>query len=206
MTFTTDAIVLTYILYRDHDRIYTVYTRDYGKMVLLARGANKIVSKLAGNMEIGALSRIMIASGKGFDILAQACAAQPFVAVRLNAEKLIVACALIEALDKLTEARHEDPSVFHLLESALFKLSQSAQTNDSNFLYQYLLRLLILLGHAPNMKDERVLQTILVADIGEDGILVKEEARLVIDAYARHALDEKQLYCFGLANRPIRSL
>ena len=179
-----------------------MYTRGFGKLAILAREANKITSKLASHMEIGVITRLMIASGKGFDILAQARIAESFSAIRLNAEKLNAALGLIEALDKLTEVRHEDPAVFYLLERALAILSQSGRAIVGNLLYHYLLHLLMLLGHAPAMKDERVLQALLVAEIGDDDILVEEEARKVIDRYLRLALDEKQLFCFGSAIAP----
>ena len=198
MTYTANAIVLGIMQYRDFDRIYTVYTREFGKLTLLARGANKIKSKLAGHIEIGVHSSIMFASGKGFDILAQARSLDSFACARMDAQKLTALCALVEIVDKLTETRNEDEAVFQLLYCALHKLSENNHNNTRDFLYHYFLHLLILLGHAPNMKDEQALQTLLVADIADDGILVKEDARRVIAIYARQALDEKQLYCFPL--------
>lgn len=203
MTYAAEAIILGIMQYRDFDRIYTVYTREFGKLTLLARGANRIKSKLAGHIEIGVHSSIMFASGKGFDILAQARSLESFAAARMDAHKLIVLCALVEIIDKLTESRNEDAAVFQLLSRALYKLSENTRNNTRDFLYHYFLHLLILLGHAPNMKDEPVLQKLLIADISDDGILVEENARRVINGYARQALDEKQLYCFdyGFINK-----
>ena len=200
MTSTTDAIILSYIRYRDYDRLYTVYTREFGKLAILARGANKITSKLASHLEIGNLSRLMVASGRGFDILAQARARQSFANIRLDSARLTIALALVEMVDKLTEARHQDTEVFDLLARALFALSQNKEVIARDFLYHYSLRLLTVLGYAPNARrDAHILQSLLVADIGENGILVKEEARRVIDEYLRSALDEKQVYCFHTA-------
>jgi len=72
MTYNTRAIIIKYQKYKEFDRIYTVYTEDFGKLSLLGRGSNKIKSKLAGHLEPGILSYLMIAQGRQFDVLAQA--------------------------------------------------------------------------------------------------------------------------------------
>jgi DNA repair protein RecO (recombination protein O) len=49
--FNTSAIVLKNINYSDSHKIYTLLTRDHGKMSAIARGVRKISSKRAGNLD-----------------------------------------------------------------------------------------------------------------------------------------------------------
>ncbi|PIQ80173.1 MAG: DNA repair protein RecO, partial [Parcubacteria group bacterium CG11_big_fil_rev_8_21_14_0_20_41_14] len=47
-TYKTKSIILSSYPYREHDRIITFYSKEFGKMDARARGARKITSKLAG--------------------------------------------------------------------------------------------------------------------------------------------------------------
>ena len=206
MTYNTRAVIIKYQKYKEFDRIYTVYTEDFGKLILLARGSNKIKSKLAGHLEPGILSYLMIAQGRQFDVLAQARTLKSFVAVRQNPVKLETAAVLLESLDKLTESLEEDKEVFDLLVKALQSLKTVKLPSNTagrqvtlqlqDLIYHYLLHLLIHLGHAPDLKHEKKLEDLLLADISGDGIIVNEEARMLINQYLRRALDEKKLYSF----------
>lgn len=196
MTYNTRAVIIKYQKYKEFDRIYTVYTEKFGKLSLLARGSNKIKSKLAGHLEPGILSFLMIAQGRQFDVLAQARTQESFAAVRQNPVRWAIASVLLESLDKLTESLEEDKEVFDLLIKALQRVECINEFSDS-LIYHYLLHLLIHLGHAPDLKHEKKLENLLLADIGEDAIIANEEARMLINQYLRRALDEKKLFSFN---------
>ncbi|HCA67135.1 MAG TPA: DNA repair protein RecO [Candidatus Jacksonbacteria bacterium] len=186
MTFTTDAIVLDYTTYRDYDRIYSAYTRDYGKLNILARGANKIKSKLAGHMEPCCHSSLMVAEGRAFHILAQARSITSFAAIRLSADLLYTALSVLKAVDVLTRTESGDSRIFYLIGKTLARLQTSITHEEKKAVwYYYLLNLLIHLGHAPRVIDVKVLQPLIIADIAKDAILLTDEARALIDGYAR---------------------
>jgi hypothetical protein len=50
-SFRVDAVVLRHSNYGEADRLLTVYTREQGKMRILAKGARKIASRKAGHIE-----------------------------------------------------------------------------------------------------------------------------------------------------------
>lgn len=197
MTFTTDAIVLSYTLYREHDRFYTVYTRDYGKLVLLARGANKIKSKLAGHLEPSSHASLMIARGRACLILAQARAITSFARLRLSADLLLFALSVLKAVDVLTHLEESDQYIFYLIWHTLARFQGAGTGEEREALwYWYLLHLLIRLGYAPNVADERALQMLLVADIPKGAILGMDAARRLVREYARLALPDQRLSSF----------
>ena len=75
MTYSTLSYTLKYVPHREFDRIYTLYTRDCGKIEAVARGSQKILSKLRGHLEPGILTEVLIANGKRREVLCEACLA-----------------------------------------------------------------------------------------------------------------------------------
>jgi DNA repair protein RecO len=204
MTHNTKAVIIKYQRYKEFDRLYTVYTQNFGKLLLIARGSNKIKSKLAGHLEPCVLSNLMIADGKGFKVLAQARAVEAFARIRQNPQKFKIAAVMLESLDKLMETNQTELKVFDLLVRGLRKVNQFKLDHDlvtqgdqviyHDIVYHYLLRLLIYLGNAPDLRHQETLKDLLVADIGEDDIMVNKQARGLILEYLWRALDEKRLY------------
>lgn len=198
MTYNTEVVIIKYQQFREYDRIYTVYTKDFGKLAVIARGSNKIKSKLAGHLEPCCLSNLMIAEGKQMEVLAQARTINSFNSIRRNSECYKVAAVFLESLDKLTHTHQKDQEVFDLLIKALERLSETQDVIKlDNLKYHFLLHLLIHLGHAPDMRHEEILNSLLIADISRNDIIVSKEARQLIEQYLRQALDEKRLNSFN---------
>ncbi|MCA9981663.1 MAG: DNA repair protein RecO, partial [Anaerolineales bacterium] len=68
----TEAIV---IKRRDHgeaDRMLRLYTREFGKLDALAKGARKPQSRKTGHVELFMRTNFMIAEGRNFGIITQA--------------------------------------------------------------------------------------------------------------------------------------
>lgn len=193
MTFTTRAVIIKYQPYREYDRLYTAYTEDYGKLVMIARGSNRITSKLAGHLEPGVFSNLMIARGLAMEVLAQARTVESNAGLRVNNGCNRYALVILESLDKLTHTHEPDPAIFDLVRQTMRWLSARS---DYNVIYYYLLHLLIRLGHAPDVRHQAVLDNLLVADISLDDIIVNNEARQIINQYLAQALDEQRLNSF----------
>lgn len=192
MTYTTQAFLLGYRVYREYDRIYRAYTEDFGKLYLIARGANKITSKLAGHLEPCAFSNLMIADGRGPEVLAQARTRISSAPIWQNPLKASAALLMLEVLDALTHTHEKDIRVFRLLLLGFMRLRNSKDADYVIFTYHFLLHLLVYLGHAPDIKHKHKLQQLLVADIGQDDIMMDDDARVLIAEYAQSALGEKQ--------------
>ena len=50
-TYTTEGIILKRKDYQENDRLFTIYSKDYGKIDLIAKGTKKISSKLNSYLE-----------------------------------------------------------------------------------------------------------------------------------------------------------
>lgn len=62
--YTTEAIVLKRINYAEADRIITVLSDTHGKVSLVAKGARRLRSRLAGGIEQLCLNEMVISPGK----------------------------------------------------------------------------------------------------------------------------------------------
>ena len=63
------AIILDRKDFKEFDQIISVYTKEKGKLELLARGVKKITSKNSAHLEPFSFVDIEIAPGKGIDHL-----------------------------------------------------------------------------------------------------------------------------------------
>ena len=77
-TYITEGIVLKYYPYRDFDRIFTIYTKEHGKIDVIGKGTGKLLSKLAGHLEPYTVSKLMVADGRRWDVLTQSITLDAF--------------------------------------------------------------------------------------------------------------------------------
>ena len=68
----TQAIVLHTQPYKEHDMLVSLYTKDFGKRTILARGTRKPLSKLAPFLHASGLLRCGFVEGRTFPVLVDA--------------------------------------------------------------------------------------------------------------------------------------
>ena len=62
--FTTDALVIGSMRYKEADRIITLYTRDRGKVSAVAKGVRRTKSKVGGRLEPFSLVKMSLHAGR----------------------------------------------------------------------------------------------------------------------------------------------
>ena len=146
----TIAIVLKRIDYGEADRIVTVLTPDAGKLSLMAKGARRVKSKLAGGIELLSTSEINYIAGKGsLDTLVSSRLIRHYGLIVQNIDRTMLAYELIKLLDKVTEDQPET-AYYELLEQTFFVLDD--QTVSVDFIRVWFsAQLLRLAGHTPNL-------------------------------------------------------
>ncbi len=70
MTYDVEGIILEKKPFRENDRLFTLYTRERGKISVVGISTRKKESKLAGNLELFTKAYFTIAHGKAFDRIA----------------------------------------------------------------------------------------------------------------------------------------
>lgn len=123
-SFRAEAIVLRHINYGEADRILTLYTRDQGKMRVIAKGVRKIKSRKAGHLEPFNRITLQIARGHDLNIVTQAETLQAYPTIHNSLESIGYASILVELVDKLTFEAEENLAIFQLLTDGLNRLDQ----------------------------------------------------------------------------------
>lgn len=178
---TTDAIVLRWYPYRSFDRRVIAYTRDLGKVDSVARGTQRMTSKLAGSLEPLRLIQLSIAHGPKNDQVIGAVAVEIYRSLTERLERFAAASTVAELVDQLVKPYHPDERIFQLLLGALRRLNDPAPV-FRGFVDLVHLQLLAALGYAPELSH-----CIVTGVDSDEGVFDADAGGFVSAASARRA-------------------
>jgi len=128
-TFPTKAIILNRHDWREADRLVSVYTQEFGRLSLLARGARKLSSKLAAHLEPISLSQLLVIKGKGFDYVGSAIMTESFSGIKSDLNKLYFSGQALSFFKRLVREGEKDEHLFNYLEKWLLSLDRAGACN-----------------------------------------------------------------------------
>ena len=85
------------------NQLFTVYTKDFGKLEILGKAIRKISSKLRSGTEVFYLSEIEFIQGKTYKTLTDAILIGKFENIRTDLKKLRIAYKISGILDNLVK-------------------------------------------------------------------------------------------------------
>ena len=145
-----DAVVLRHSDLGEADRLLTVFTRQLGKMRVIAKGARKIASRKAGHIEPFTHVRMQLSKGRDMFILTQADTTDAYLPLREDLILTSQAAYVLELLDRFSyEDESESSSTFRLLTDTLSRLASKA--DPWLVLRYYEMRLLDHVGFRPQL-------------------------------------------------------
>jgi DNA repair protein RecO (recombination protein O) len=148
-SFRVEAVVLRHSDYGEADRILVIYTRDKGKLRVIAKGVRKIRSRKAGHLEPFTRASLQLAAGRDMAIVTQADTVDTYLPMRDDLVKTGLAAYVIEVVDRFTYEEEANPAIYRLLTDTLERIS--AQADPALALRYYDLHLLDLLGFRPEL-------------------------------------------------------
>jgi len=151
--YRTQGLVLRKREIGEADYLFSVYTRDFGKLEILARAIRKIKSKLRGNFRLFCLSEIEFVQGKNYKTLTDAILIKEFSEIKKDFKKLKIAYRVSDFLDKLIKEAEEDKALWQLLLEVFEKLNnlQFTAYNLQLIFYYFLWNLFSILGYSPEL-------------------------------------------------------
>lgn len=151
--YRTQAIFLKKQDRGEADRVFTVFTKDFGKIEVNGRAIRKIASKLRPGAEIFYLSEIEFIQGKARKTLTDALPIEKFLILRAKLRRLRTAYQIAEIFDKLVRGEEKDDRIWELLKETFNKLNSSDEGRcDLAILYYYFFwNLLAILGYEPEL-------------------------------------------------------
>lgn len=146
-TYRVEAVVLRRVDFGEADRVLVLFTRERGKMPVVAKGIRRMSSRMAGHLELFTRSELLLAKGANLDVVTQAETRDSYRAVREDLTRTSTAYLVVELTDALTEEDVEHPELFELLTATFRALGT---TDDPRLVAaHYQLRLLDVSGFRP---------------------------------------------------------
>ncbi|MED1602463.1 DNA repair protein RecO [Alkalihalophilus marmarensis] len=119
-----EAIVIRTNDYGESNKIVTLFTRESGKVGVMARGAKKPKSRLAAISQLFIHGLYLFQKSNGLGTLNQAEMIHSYKEVRNDLFLASYATYVVELIDKLTEEKQPNEPLFHLLQQTLLYLDE----------------------------------------------------------------------------------
>ncbi|QQG44721.1 MAG: DNA repair protein RecO [Candidatus Roizmanbacteria bacterium] len=132
------------------DTIITLFTKEEGKTVVVAKGIKKITSRRAPHLQTGNLINVILSNFHERYYLQESQLISAFSTIKSKQQKIDYQYLLFFVLDRLLPERQKEKEIYFLTKNFLVELSQK-DFNKQRLLY-YLNRLLSSLGY---YKSER---------------------------------------------------
>lgn len=149
-TYIVHAIVLKRRNVGEADRMITLFTQEYGKIRVIAKGIRRIQSRRASHLEIFRHITASIHKGKALDSLMEVRSSALLDASNAHVQKVSFAYYLCELVDRLLPEHQEHAEVYALMKHAFASLDAG---NDIGLwqrnIFSFALELLWLLGYLP---------------------------------------------------------
>ena len=149
----TDALVLKVFPWSETSCIANVYTRDFGKLSVLAKGARRPKSPFEAALDLLSICRVVFIpkSGDALDLLTEAKLVRRFRAGAADLLRLYSGYYVAELLDRLTDKGDEQPELFELAESTLLALA-NPELELRAIVLRLELQMLRMVGHLPSWR------------------------------------------------------
>lgn len=144
-----EGIILRHSDFGEADRLLTIFTRELGKLRVVAKGVRKARSRKAGHVEPFTRAQLQLARGHDLYILTQAEAVEAYAALRENLTRLSYAAYALELLDRFTYDEEDNRALYDLLARTLRRLNRGDDPNLATRYYE--IRLLDYVGFRPQL-------------------------------------------------------
>ena len=147
------AIVLRTIEFSETSVVATLFTRDFGKISALAKGARRPKGPFESALDLLAVVRIVFLrkSGDSLDLLTEAKLERRFRGATRDLSRLYAGYYVAELLIELTDAGDPHADLFSAADAALAKLEGKDGVEAT--VLDFELTALRLLGHLPSLHE-----------------------------------------------------
>lgn len=147
--YKSEALIIKRINLGEADKILTIFTPNFGKLRVVAKGVRKVTSRLAGHVELFTRSQMLLARGRNLDIVTQSETVDAYRPLHEDLSRIARASYTAEMLDKLTPDALEIYPAYKLTVETLQLIC--TDPDPDRVLRWFELQLLGYLGYAPEL-------------------------------------------------------
>ena len=150
--FTTNAIVVRSLHYGESDKIVTFFTKDFGKIKGIAKGARRSRKRFQNALGLFSHLRLIFFDREGMGLVrAEGCdILHTFPQIREDLKKIFYGNYYLELINEMAGERERNPEAFDLLLSFLLTLEEIDPQEEQLRMFE--IRMLSLFGYRPNMR------------------------------------------------------
>lgn len=150
-TFHARGIILRRELWRDAARLYTIYTREAGKILAVGRGTRRVLSKLGAHLEPYTLVDLHLARGRRMETVCGAIMLRSPDPLAADDERYLAASFTAEAIDHFVKAGERDDEFWELIESWYADLTVLPDDKIGGRLSAFVWAFMSHLGYRPKL-------------------------------------------------------
>ncbi len=165
--FSSEAVVLKRKNFGEADRILFLYTKNFGKLEVLAKGVRKPTSRKRGHIEVFSQVKFSANKSKGISLMTEVQIIRSFAELKSDLKRLAVGYFVLETILKLTNFEEKNQKLYLLLLDTLKTLTSTSRLKSlrKDFIY----KVLVILGFWPEGKSmekpDEILSEILEREI-----------------------------------------
>ncbi|PIV24392.1 MAG: DNA repair protein RecO [Deltaproteobacteria bacterium CG_4_8_14_3_um_filter_45_9] len=149
--FTTNAIVIRSLNYGESDKILTFFSKDFGKLKGIAKGARRSRKRFQNALGLFSHLRLIFFDKEGMGLVrAESCdILHSFPKIKEDLKKILYGSYYLELVNEMAGEREANSEAFGLLLSFLSNLEEMDPQEEQLRLFE--IRMLSLFGYRPNM-------------------------------------------------------
>ncbi|PSJ31940.1 DNA recombination protein RecO [Peptostreptococcus russellii] len=146
----TQGVVLKSIKYNENDLILTIYTRMYGKVAAIAKGAQRAKSRHLPTSQLFSYNNYTLKKQKGLFQVYQSDSIKSFYNISTDFDSFSYSTFILKLVEMNTDEGQVNNDVFGLLVQTLFLYSE-AYENRLFLLDIFLLKFIDFMGYKPQV-------------------------------------------------------
>jgi DNA repair protein RecO (recombination protein O) len=150
--YTTNAIVIRSLNYGESDKIVTFFTKDFGKLKGIAKGARRSKKRFQNALGLFSHLRLIFFDKEGMGLArAESCdILHVFPKIKEDLKKILYGNYYLELVNEMAGEREANREAFELLLSFLLHLEEMEPQEEQLRLFE--IRMVSLFGYRPNMR------------------------------------------------------
>jgi DNA repair protein RecO (recombination protein O) len=151
--YSIDCFVLKRRNLGEADRMVTVYSKERGRLKIMAKGVRKIKSHRGSHIEVFHHTKMFIYKGKAYDSLTEITTTHAYDEISSDLSILSYGYYICELIDQLTPENVPQIEIFYLIKSSFDKLAKSITISEREaIITDFALNLLWNLGFLASTK------------------------------------------------------
>lgn len=149
-SFISEGFILARRNYGEADRILDVFSRDKGKISLIAKGVRRPSSRKRGHLEIFSKINFHSVNGKGIAVVTEVETVDNYKVIRRSIRKISLAYYFVEVINKIVREEEENKELYVFLSSFMERLKK--EKGLKKLRRDFVVKVLKILGFWPEDK------------------------------------------------------